>query len=421
MNIPPGLPANPTMRDITRWSERMRTRGLPICVCAQGTIDIPGPSILLEKLFVDAARDNAAHRYPPQVGLRELREAVIRHLLEKERIATDLRVEGVGESPLAGNNLLICSGVNGGFIAALHFIKEKFGPEAKCGLLDPSYLYHDLDVMAVFGEGAVHLAPREDLGIDRVEIEKALSTDKLKALLVCNPANPHGLLLTEEEIHWLVEVTQRHGAFVLFDEIYAHIHEAGQSFKSALHVLRSLPEHVVVVRGWSKLLGLQGDRLACLIAHDKVLPSILRWHDVIYIGVNGVAQQAMTQYLTHHAPDLERHQRVLNQLIEENTRVLAPAFEQALGWKLIQGPRTGRSTIYRMLQHDRATDMEALLTGLQRGVAAAPGNIFYGPSGANPFTGARVPSTGMVRLSLAMPLAAVKAGAQQLLSGEHLF
>ncbi|MDQ3263483.1 MAG: pyridoxal phosphate-dependent aminotransferase [Myxococcota bacterium] len=418
MNVPAGLPKNPTMRDLSRWAERMRGQGMPICICAQGTVDVPVPTPLLQRLE-RSARETTGHRYPPQIGSRELRSAFARDLVERERIITTLRVD---EESAAGlrNNLLVCSGVNGGFIAALHFIKARFGPEARCAVIDPSYLYHDLDVLAVFGRGAVHVPSTDEWGLDRRAIEEALASG-VRALLVCNPANPHGLLLDDEELRFLVDVTARYGAFVLFDEVYAHILEPGQRFRSPLHLFEELPSHVIVVRGWSKLLGMQGDRVGMLIAHEETLPAVLRWHDVVYIGVNAAAQLGLAAYLAQDPSDLERHTAELNQIIQRNSELAAQAYEAAFGWKMDRGARTGRSTIYRMIRHDRETDQEAMLHSLAHGIAAAPGNVFFGPRRGDPLTGEREPRTGTLRLSLAMPTEALKAGADQLRSGKRLF
>ena len=408
------------MRDLTRWAEGERAKGVSICICAQGTVDIPVPENLLTRQFAPAAALPEAHRYPPQLGSRDLRASFLAHLNDWERIATALTIEDpTGEARHQGN-LLVTSGVNGGVIAALHHVRERYGATANCAVFDPSYLYHDLDVLAVFGRGAVHFKPREDFTFDRQAVESALVARSIQALVVCNPANPNGLLLNDEEIQWLIDIAGQNDAIVIFDEVYAHIQEAGQTFRSPLHVLETIPKHVVVIRGWSKLLGLQSDRLGCLIAHEEVIPRILRWHDILYIGVNGAGQAALARYL-HSPDDLVSHAASLNRTITENARVIGDAFAQALGWKLLQTDRVGRSTIYRMLSHDRATDLEAMLVALQRGVAAAPGNLFWPPSNRDPVAGVRIPNTGTLRLSLAMPTAAVTTGAAQLRSGKTIF
>jgi tetratricopeptide (TPR) repeat protein len=56
-----------------------------------------------------------------------------------------------------------------------------------------------------------------------------------------------------------------------------------------------------------------------------------------------------------------------------------------------------------------------------QGVAVAPGNVFVGPQQGDPIGGTRVPSSGMLRLSLALPAETLRAGAEQLASGRQLF
>lgn len=70
------------------------------------------------------------------------------------------------------------------------------------------------------GDGTTNYATRHYHFIDYEKFETLCSDPKVKAFLLCNPHNPSGRVWSAEELHRMGEICERHGVFVIADEIH---------------------------------------------------------------------------------------------------------------------------------------------------------------------------------------------------------
>ena len=106
---------------------------------------------------------------------------------------------------------------------------------------------------------------------DRSRIE-ALINDKTRAMVVTNPGNPTGMVLTPEQLRMIADVAREHDIFVIGDEVYREFVYGGE----ALATLASFPDaadNVVVIDSVSKRFSACGARIGALIAKNKELMS----------------------------------------------------------------------------------------------------------------------------------------------------
>jgi aspartate/methionine/tyrosine aminotransferase len=92
-------------------------------------------------------------------------------------------------------------------------------------------------------------------------------TDKTKMIFVTNPNNPTGDLLSADEMHELVQMADRVGAWLLVDEVYAGLEWGGQRAPS----VAGMYARGITTGSVSKALGLQGLRTGWLICTDPDL------------------------------------------------------------------------------------------------------------------------------------------------------
>lgn len=96
------------------------------------------------------------------------------------------------------------------------------------------------------------------------------------AIMVCNPNNPTGAVLTEEEMSAIVEAAGRVGAWIVADEVYrgAEIDsdETSPTFWGRY-------ERVVVTSGLSKAFGMPGLRVGWAVAPSELVGEIWQHHD----------------------------------------------------------------------------------------------------------------------------------------------
>jgi cystathionine beta-lyase len=200
--------------------------------------------------------------------------------------------------------------------AAAGYWSDTFG-----WVVDPASVYPAPDVIAGLGRCIQHLTPPgspvvlhtpvyfpffsmvEDAGreifevpstrgadgrfrIDVAGIDRALS-EGAGSVVLCNPWNPTGRVLTEEEIADVIEVAARHDARVLADEVHGPI-----TYDSAHVPAASIdPERVATVTAASKAWNLPGLKCAQVVLTNPADREIWEPHftpDRVGVGTFGL-------------------------------------------------------------------------------------------------------------------------------------
>ena len=111
--------------------------------------------------------------------------------------------------------------------------------------------------------------------LDPEELEKAI-TRNTKVGMVCNPNNPTGHVLSEEEMSAVVDAARKVGAWLVADEIYRGAEldadEASPTFWGRY-------DKVVITSGLSKAFGMPGLRIGWAVAPQEVIEEIGIRHD----------------------------------------------------------------------------------------------------------------------------------------------
>jgi aspartate/methionine/tyrosine aminotransferase len=98
-------------------------------------------------------------------------------------------------------------------------------------------------------------------GIDLAELDKLISS-KTKALVLCNPHNPLGYVLSKKQLETLSKWADEKGIVIISDEVWSDIVHTEESFTS----IRTVNSHAWIVYGLSKGFGLAGLRIGAIIA-----------------------------------------------------------------------------------------------------------------------------------------------------------
>lgn len=106
------------------------------------------------------------------------------------------------------------------------------------------------------------------------EIVKKISK-KTKAIIVINPNNPTGTILSVTELQRIAQVARRHKLFVIADETYREIIFSGQP-RTFLKYPR-LEEHVIIVDSVSKRFSCPGARIGAVVSRNaSIMQTILK-------------------------------------------------------------------------------------------------------------------------------------------------
>ncbi len=119
-----------------------------------------------------------------------------------------------------------------------------------------------------------HEDGRRRWALDLDQLNRAVSRDT-KVILVTNPNNPTGSVLTEEEMDAVEAVARRAGAWLVSDEIY----RGAELHASVTPTFWGRYDRVVVTSGLSKAFGLPGLRVGWMVAPPKLIEKLWIHHD----------------------------------------------------------------------------------------------------------------------------------------------
>lgn len=151
--------------------------------------------------------------------------------------------------------------------------------EPGAGVIITPPVYPPFYDLVVEAGGAVVEVPLLDdgatYGLDLEGIDRALAAGA-RALLLCNPHNPVGLVHSRETLAELSEIVARHGAVVVSDEIHAPLTHRGQTFTPYLTVSDEAREHGIAAESGSKAFNLAGLKSALFVAGSDRMRNLIR-------------------------------------------------------------------------------------------------------------------------------------------------
>ena len=109
-------------------------------------------------------------------------------------------------------------------------------------------------------EEGYHYAEREKL--------EAAINEHTRAILVTNPGNPTGTVLTRDEMQMLLDVAKKHDLFLVADEVYREFVYSGEPL-SSFGQLEGTEENLILIDSVSKRFSACGARIGCLISRNK--------------------------------------------------------------------------------------------------------------------------------------------------------
>jgi aspartate aminotransferase len=252
-----GITASATVA-ISDKARELKVQGHDVIALAGGDPDFSTP-----KHIIDAAI-NALHagdtHYPPAKGKPALIEAIIAKLERENGFKVD------------PNEVVVTAG---GKWALYLAIAAVVNPSDEVLILDPSWVSYD-PIVVLNGAEPVHITLKEE---DNFRVTEALLkgqvTERSKLLIVNNPNNPTGRVLTKDEIDSVASVATELDLYVISDEVYEHLLYAGAKHYS-LAAEPGMAERTITVNSFSKTYAMTGWRLGWLTAPETVAKLALK-------------------------------------------------------------------------------------------------------------------------------------------------
>lgn len=265
---------SPTVQLTTRGLE-LRRQGRDILMCSGGEPDFNTPEAI-KQAGIRAIMENHTH-YTPAAGIAALRS----------RIAQKLREEnGIHADPDAGV-LITPGGKQALFQALFGFLGQ--GDEAL--LPEPAWVsYREIIRMTGASCVPVPLSADNNYRITRALLE-AQCTPHTKLLVLCNPCNPTGRVLTPEELEEVADFIEAHDLLLVADEIYERLVYDGRKHHS-IGALPRVHERVITLNGFSKAYAMTGWRLGYAAAHPDLIRVMRKIQENTVTTASSIAQQA---------------------------------------------------------------------------------------------------------------------------------
>ena len=103
---------------------------------------------------------------------------------------------------------------------------------------------------------------------DRKKIESQIN-EHTRAILITNPGNPTGVILSHEEMEMLVDIAVKHDLFLIGDEAYREFVYGGQKLQSFGEFVGKAADNIIIIDTVSKRFSACGARVGCLISKNK--------------------------------------------------------------------------------------------------------------------------------------------------------
>src|SRR4030042_6194261 len=122
-----------------------------------------------------------------------------------------------------------------------------------------------------------HLREERGWAPDLAELRDVVSK-KTKLIAVCNPDNPTGYILTEEEMAGIVAVAERVGAWLLADEVYSGAERLTDTQTPSFW---GRYDKVLAMNSLSKAYGLPGLRIGWVVSRADTVDQITARHECV--------------------------------------------------------------------------------------------------------------------------------------------
>ena len=272
-----------------------------------------------------------------------------------------------------GASLTNVTVVNGGSEANHLVLWSVLEPGDRLAFMLPNYLQG-------WGLGR-HYGEATDVFRLRLEGDRwALDTDELepaigprtKAVMVCNPNNPTGHVLTTAEMDAIVAAAERVGAWLICDEIYRGAELQGEELTPTFW---GRYDRVAVTSGLSKAFAMPGLRIGWVVAPVDLIAEVWRRHDYTTLTPGMLSDRLCAIAMEPSTRDriLERPRRIV--------RTQLPRLESWIGGHgdlfTYVPPRAGAIAY---VGYDLPISSTELIDRIrtERSVLLVPGDMFFG-------------------------------------------
>ena len=244
------MPESP-IRKLVPFAEGAKERGVNVFHLNIGQPDIKTPEVVMEAL---SKIDRTVIEYSHSAGYESYRKKLAKYY------------QGIGLD-VNSDDILITTG---GSEALMFSMQVCLNPEDEVIIPEPFYANYN-GFAKSSGVNVVPVTSKIEDGFalpSMVEFEK-LITERTKAIVICNPANPTGYVYSKEELQVLRDLVKKYDLFLFADEVYREFCYEGSPF--SVLSLKGIEQNVVMIDSVSKRYSMCGARIGAIVSKNQDL------------------------------------------------------------------------------------------------------------------------------------------------------
>lgn len=302
-NIKPSLTL-----EITDKARKMKAEGISVIGFGAGEPDFNTPD------YINAAAKKAIDigftKYTPASGTPQLKKAVCEKFLKDN---------GLYYEP---EQIVVSSGAKS---SLYHAICAMINPGDEVILPTPYWLtYPELIGLAQGKTVYVDCVKENGYKMTADRLEKAI-TEKTKCVIINSPNNPTGAVYSEDELKSIAKVIEKHGLYVISDEIYEKLVYGGAKHYSIACCSDYMKEHTVVVNGVSKSYAMTGWRIGYFAAPRDVAKAAASMQSHTASNPCSISQYASVEALT--SPESDKFISEMQKTFDERRKYMVEVLQ----------------------------------------------------------------------------------------------
>ncbi len=310
-----------------------------------GEPDLDPPAEAIKAM--QKAAEEGKNKYSATAGLPELRSAIADRFSRYS-------------SSITGDNVIVTPS---GSTALLEVTQGFIDPGDEVLIPSPGFVIYGPHVKLAGGNPIEYKLTEGDFQPDLEHI-RSLITPKTKIIIVNNPANPTGGVLTKENRDALADIAEDAGIMILSDEVYESFVYEGthSSFLSYL-------DRAIVVGGFSKMMAVTGWRLGFAFAEKEVMDPLIKMQYHVCASPNMPSMYGVLGAL----PSIDPYIANARKVYRARRDLITKRINEIDGMELV--PPKG--AFYAFPSYDMDISSQALAEQLIRhGLICTPGSAF---------------------------------------------
>ena len=272
----------------------LKNQGVDVVDLTAGEPDFPTPEFIAQAAI--RAIENGHTHYTENAGIRSLREAISRKLMQDNQLSY---------SP---DQIIVSNGAKQSIMNALLALIND-GDEVILPL--PYWVSYPEQIKMAGGVPVIVSTMDTDFKLTPEQLESHI-TERTRAIILNSPNNPTGVVYTPREVEQLAEVLARYSLWIISDEIYEKlIYDNGRHVSIARYF--DLQERTIVINGFSKAYAMTGWRIGYAAAPLEVVKGMSKIQSHYTSNASSISQYAALAALTGPQEDVENMRRTFEE------------------------------------------------------------------------------------------------------------